>query len=243
MSPGQTTTGALFDKKLLPQPLLLLRRFLRIADVNIATTTVLDQRSMGPDFSRGGAKKKLFSPYDSIKPNTGTTNRFQQPQQRRRVPPPSRFRHGVDRAPDVASDLGVPKPGSLDATDASTGVDMLSPTEGAGQLPESLQWASTSEFPWRERARKGRPTVASYQEENVEDSENYLGVAGYVNGEYLSVDIRERRRAIVRSEARAMKKQTSDRRKHANAAPLIDLVGVTAPLAFIIGFAMVETFL
>lgn len=78
-------------------------------------------------------------------------------------------------------------------------------------------------------------TVASAYEENEDDGE--MGV----QRDFESLPTMQHRRALIKREARVVRKQHSDRIRQQNALPIMDAVGMTAPLILIFGITLVQS--
>lgn len=108
-------------------------------------------------------------------------------------------------------------------------------------LPESLQWGSAYDCPWRKRARRDRVTVASIEEDGAVEGEVVVDSDHFVGVESPSPAAVRSRRTGKRVEVREIRKQNADRMRQDSAAQILDFVGVTAPLVLIIGVTIVQT--
>lgn len=125
----------------------------------------------------------------------------------------------------------------------------LPPTRVEPPLPESLQWASANDCPWRKRARKGRVTVAAVEDGVVDldgllsDAEGGNAKEGDVGSDPRAVSeaVQRNRREVERVQVRASRKRNADKIMQDNTALVLDAVGMTAPIVLIIGITVVQS--
>lgn len=151
--------------------------------------------------------------------------------------------------------LFPPEPGGVLISDAEVSI-----AEGGGSVSREgvlslgevepfrdiAPWACADDRPWRKRARHARKVAALGMDGyGWEDEEEKAVVEGGMGGDRVmaggGVGHGERRqRASEKKKVKASRKEYASKALQRNAMPLMDLVGVTAPLLLIVGISIVQ---
>lgn len=125
----------------------------------------------------------------------------------------------------------------------SSSVGPSPPPEPGGELSPSeedaseyLHWTSVDDSSWRERARRAR-LGASLGIDIREEA------AQHVIAEVVGESMRGPRdqRASEKQQVIASRKECKDKARQRTAAPIMDVVGMTAPLMFLVGMSLVDS--
>lgn len=215
------------------------------ADVSMASTVVPSQHGLASGMGSGGTRSSGSGEADTVRVLNISRQDSRSPQPRAAAG----FTAGVAVASPLAVDSGSNAQASSAlkfragadyhahapqmSSSSKTPPDAFYPPEPGGipeELSESIAWTCADDSPWRKRARRGRMSAAL----------GFEGRGGEEGGLDGSPQRAMKKRALEKMEVKASRKECKVKARERTAAPIMDLIGMTAPLFLIVGISMTQ---